>query len=115
MLQEQALNIDDVPPRQGVLLAAELTQMNEDDWVLLKKELQEYLYRSVEQTQNPAYENAGFMNWAVLYGDAFDRFYQKLRDTKPQLLLQWKKLALDAGEASDAEFIREWVAFRDAQ
>ena len=108
-------DIDDVPPTGEALLGRdELARMNENDWVLLKNELQEYLYRA-EQTENPAYESTGIVGWLDENGDHFNRFYQHLRSTKPELLLQWRARALDENEMNDAEFISTWVVFRDKE
>ncbi len=108
-------DIDDVPFRGGALFdAALLERMDENDWLLLKSELQEYLYRT-EQTENPTYESASIVNWIIDNGEYFDRFYQHLREKRPERLLDFRKNVLDEDEMNDAEFIREWVAFRDAQ
>ena len=107
-------DIDDAPPPFEAPLKSELVKMNEGDWLLLKNELQEYLHR-IEQSENPAYENASIVNWLDENGEHFDRFYQLLRNTNPKLLLRFRENALDEDEANDTQFVREWVAFRDAQ
>ncbi|MDO8521610.1 MAG: hypothetical protein Q7S52_05840 [bacterium] len=107
-------DIDDAPPvREAFLGTNELAQMSEDDWLLLKNELQEYLHR-VEQTKNSAYESADIVHWIEENGDYFNQFYQHLRNTKPELLLRFRTRALDKDEQNDVEFIRAWVAFRDS-
>ncbi|OGZ08626.1 MAG: hypothetical protein A3C93_01265 [Candidatus Lloydbacteria bacterium RIFCSPHIGHO2_02_FULL_54_17] len=107
-------DIDDVLPPVEALLDNELAQMNEDEWVLLKNELQEYLHR-IERSEYPAYESADIIGWLDDNGEIFDRFYQHLRSTKPELLLRWKDRALDLNEMNDTEFIRTWAAFRETQ
>ena len=107
-------DVDDVPPSSEASLGDALERMTEDDWLLLKNDLQEYLHR-IEKTENPAYDNADMLAWIDEYGARFDRFYQHLRNTKPELLLCFHVRAFDDNEQNDAEFVREWVAFRDKQ
>ncbi len=106
--------IDDALPPVEALLDNELALMNEDEWVLLKNELQEYLHR-MEHAEDPAYESTDILGWLNDNGEIFDRFYQHLRSTKPELLLRWKNRALDLNEMNDAEFIHTWSSFRDTQ
>ena len=107
-------DIDDVPiVAETPVYIEEIAQMDEDGWVLRKKDLQEFLFRR-EQNENSAYQSADFAVWINDHGKRFDQFYQHLRNTDPTLLIQWKKKALDDDEMNDAEFICEWATFRDS-
>ncbi|MEK7118872.1 MAG: hypothetical protein AAB869_04640 [Patescibacteria group bacterium] len=106
-------NLDDVPPKNTPSANhTESTGMTEDAWILLKKELQEALFRA-EQAENPAFKDDVFIDWINNNSGQFDMFYQMMKRRSPEILFLWRNGLEEEDAKASPALIREWVAFRD--
>ena len=111
---ESVFDTDDVKLEQVGTNKQEVQQMSEEQWFILKMELQEFICRT-ELTEHPAFANKVAEDWMETNGAYFNSFYEEMRTRRPLDLVGWWKATANDDEFDDVNFIQEWSLFKDRQ
>ena len=113
MNEESVFDTDDVVRRQTVVNDKEVEKMSEEQWFILKMELQEFICR--KELDQPAFANQAAEDWSNTNGDAFNAFYEAMRKDRPKDLISWWKDTADDDELNDVDFVQVWSTFRGSR